>query len=179
MARYHFVTDFTVTAERDWVWARLTDPTDWPSWWKWLKRVDVHDAGGEDHLGGRYTYAFGTALPYTLAFDMVVTAVDRPNSLTGIASGELQGSGHWRFSDAPGGGTRVEYVWLVETTKRWMNVIAPIGRPAFSWNHDVLMRDFAKGVARITDSDLVSVLNSAVRPGSPGFFVPPAWAGAG
>ena len=118
--------------------------------------------------------ASGTALPYTLAFDVEVIAVDRPNTLVGRASGELQGSGHWAFSDAPAGGTNVRSVWLVETTKAWMNALAPIARPAFSWNHDVLMRDFARGVARITNSDLLSVENTTVKPGSRGFFVPPA-----
>ena len=178
MARYHFVTEFAVTADRERVWETLSDPTDWPSWWRWLKRVDVHDPGGEDHLGGRYTYAFGTALPYTLAFDMTVTSVDRSSSLVGEASGELEGAGYWQFDEHPDGGTHVTYVWLVETTKRWMNVIAPIGRPAFSWNHDVLMRDFAKGVARITASELRFVRNSTVRPGAPGFFQPPPAGGA-
>ena len=173
MAKYHFVTEFSVTADRATVWDALTDPTDWPSWWRWLKRVDVLDEGGEDRLGARYTYAFGTALPYTLAFNLTVTHVDKPSTLAAEASGELQGTGHWRLTDAEGGGTDVTYVWLVETTKRWMNVIAPIGRAAFSWNHDVLMRDFAKGVARITDSELRSVRNTTVKPGAPGFYQAP------
>lgn len=173
MARYHFVTEFSVTADRERVWEALSDPTSWPSWWRWLKRVDVLDEGGPDRLGARYTYAFGTALPYTLSFELEVVAVDRPSTLVGNASGELQGSGHWRLTDAEGGGTDVTYTWLVETTKRWMNILAPVGRPAFSWNHDVLMRDFAKGVARVTHSELRSVRNSTVRPGAPGFYVAP------
>jgi uncharacterized protein YndB with AHSA1/START domain len=174
MARYHFVTEFEVSADRETVWEALRDPTDWPSWWRWLKRVETLAVGGPDGLGDRYRYSFGTALPYTLSFDMVVTAVDRPRTLVGEASGELQGSGHWRLEEGAGGGTDVRYVWLVETTKRWMNLLAPIGRPAFSWNHDVLMKDFAKGVARITNSKLRSVRNTTVRPGSPSFFVTPA-----
>lgn len=174
MARYHFVTEFSVTAGRPRVWDTLSDPSDWPSWWRWLKRVDVLDEGGEDRLGARYTYAFGTALPYTLEFELKVTHVDKPTTLDAEASGELQGTGHWRLTDAEGGGTDITYVWLVETTKRWMNLLAPIGRPAFSWNHDVLMRDFARGVARITDSELRSLRNTTVKPGSPEFYRTPA-----
>ena len=174
MAKYHFVTEFSVTADRERVWESLSDPTGWPAWWRWLKRVEVHDPGGPDRLGARYTYSFGTALPYTLSFQVTVVAVDRPSTLVGRASGELQGEGHWRLTDAEGGGTDVRYVWLVETTKRWMNALAPIARPAFSWNHDILMRDFARGVARVTGSELRSVGNSAVRPGTPGFYAPPA-----
>jgi len=173
MARYHFVTEFEVSADRDTVWEALSDPSDWPSWWRWLKRVDVLDEGGQDRLGARHRYAFGTALPYTISFETVVTKVQRPALLDAQASGELQGSGLWQLADTAAGGTAVTYTWLVETTKRWMNLLAPIGRPAFSWNHDVLMKDFAKGVARITNSELRSVRNSTVRPGSANFFVPP------
>lgn len=174
MARYHFITEFTVSAGRQRTWDALSDPSGWPEWWRWLKRVDVIDEGGPDRLGARYRYFFGTALPYTLAFNVEVVQVDKPSLLVGQASGELQGSGHWRLTDTPEGGTDVSYVWLVETTKRWMNVLAPVGRPLFSWNHDVLMRDFAKGVARITDSELLTVRNSAVRPNTPGFYEAPA-----
>lgn len=170
MARYHFVTEFDVTADRDTVWGALEDPTGWPSWWRWLKRVDVLDEGGQDRLGARYRYAFGTALPYTLAFETMVTNVQRPAVMQAEASGELEGSGLWRLTEGPDGGTHVEYTWLVETTKRWMNILAPVGRPAFTWNHDVLMRDFAKGVAGVTDSRLVSVHNTALSPRASGFY---------
>lgn len=173
MARYHFVTEFSVSADREIVWDALIDPTDWPSWWRWLKRVDLLDEGDADRVGARYRYAFGTALPYTLSCELLVEAAHRPRLVDATASGELQGSGHWRLAADPDGGTSVAYTWLVETTKRWMNILAPIGRPAFSWNHDVLMRDFAKGVAQVTGSELRSVRNAAVAPGRPGFFVPP------
>ena len=56
MARYHFVTEFSLTADRPRVWDALSDPRDWPSWWRWLKPVDVHDEGGKDRLGASYTY---------------------------------------------------------------------------------------------------------------------------
>jgi uncharacterized protein YndB with AHSA1/START domain len=172
-ARYHFVTNFIVTAEPERVWEALEDPTDWPNWWRWLKRVDVLAEGGPDKVGGRYRYAFGTALPYTLAFEVLITRAERPVALAADASGELSGSGLWQLRPTDQGATDVTYTWLVETTKRWMNVIAPVARPAFSWNHDVLMRDFAKGVAAITDSRLVSVSNTTLQPGAPGFFVLP------
>jgi uncharacterized protein YndB with AHSA1/START domain len=169
-ARYHFVTNFTVTADREQVWETLQDPRDWPSWWRWLKRVDVLDEGGPDKVGARFRYGFGTALPYTMSFELRLTRVEGPAALEAVASGDLSGSGLWELRPAAQGGAAVTYTWLVETTKRWMNVIAPVARPAFSWNHDVLMRDFAKGVATITSSQLLSVSNTTVKPGSPGFY---------
>lgn len=80
----------------------------------------------------------------------------------------------WLLEDAAVG-TDVTYMWLVKTTKRWMNVLAPIGCAAFSWNHDVLMRGFATAVARVTNSELRRVHNNAVAPGAPGFYVAPGF----
>ena len=174
MARYHFVTEFGVSADRETVWSTVQDPTGWPVWWRWLKRVDLLEEGGADNLGARYRYSFGTALPYTLSFETLTTNIERPAVADAAASGELEGSGHWRLSEADAGGTDVSYTWLVETTKAWMNALAPVARPLFSWNHDVLMRDFAKGVASVTNSELRYVRNSTVRPGTSGFYVPPS-----
>jgi hypothetical protein len=42
----------------------------------------------------------------------------------------------------------VRYDWKVETTKAWMNFLAPVARPFFSWNHDVVMGWGGEGVAR-------------------------------
>ncbi|MEP6569361.1 MAG: hypothetical protein ABJC10_06260 [Acidobacteriota bacterium] len=48
------------------------------------------------------------------------------------AIGELQGTaaGNSRTTDEI---TTVRYDWKVETTKAWMNLLAPIARPFFSW----------------------------------------------
>lgn len=99
---------------------------------------------------------------------------DPPELLESRAEGELRGTGRWRLADGEDT-TDVTYEWLVETTKRWMNVLAPIARPAFSWNHDVLMKDFAKGLAIATRGALIEVVNSTTDPGEEGFYeLPPA-----
>ncbi|MBK8567353.1 MAG: hypothetical protein IPN76_29550 [Saprospiraceae bacterium] len=56
----------------------------------------------------------------------------------GRAFDELQGKGIWHFSHE-NGVTTVQYDWLVNTTKAWLNLLAPIARPIFSWNHDKVM----------------------------------------
>jgi hypothetical protein len=40
------------------------------------------------------------------------------------------------------------YDWNVETTKAWINYLAPIARPVFKWNHDVVMGWGAEGLAK-------------------------------
>jgi hypothetical protein len=46
------------------------------------------------------------------------------------------------------GATIVRYDWNVETTKRWMNLLTPIARPLFEWNHNVVMNWGAEGLAK-------------------------------
>jgi hypothetical protein len=50
-----------------------------------------------------------------------------------------------------------------------MNLLAPIARPAFNWNHHVIMNDFAAGLAGSLGARLVSVENLVIKPGAPGF----------
>lgn len=173
MARYHFTTLMRVAAPRDRVWEVISHPETYPGFWKWLKRVDVLDDGDEDGVGARYRFIFATALPYTLEVESEVVRCEAPKLLESRADGELRGTGRWMLA-AGGDATDVTVEWLAETTKRWMNMLAPIARPAFSWNHDVLMRDFAKGLASATGGALVEVVNSTTKPGQPGFYeLPP------
>jgi uncharacterized protein YndB with AHSA1/START domain len=169
VARYHFITELRVSADVNRVWDVIANPQGWPSWWRWLKSVDVLDAGDAQGCSARHRYTFGTALPYGLSFESETVHIDRPWAMEGRASGDLQGSGLWQLTESVDGSTAVTYTWLVETTKRWMNILAPIGRPAFSWNHDVLMRDFGKGLAAATAGELLAINNTAIRPGADGF----------
>lgn len=170
MARYHFVTALRVDADRQRVWDVIVDPVAWVSWWRWLRTVEPLDEGGPDLVGARYRLAFGTALPYTLSFESTTVRVVAPALIEAAASGDLRGRGLWQLEEHADGGTDLTYTWLVETTKPWMNLLAPIARPAFSWNHDRLMRDFAAGLARAVDGRLLAVDNSTVPPSRPAFY---------
>ena len=78
---------------------------------------------------------------------MESTRVEPTSLIEGRAIGELQGLGRWELSK-DGEITTVRYDWKVETTKPWMNLIAPIARPFFSWNHNVVMGWGGEGLAR-------------------------------
>ena len=73
--------------------------------------------------------------------------MDPPRSMAGTARGELEGRGHWRLFEQDGV-TAVVYDWQVATTKRWMNLLAPLARPVFDYNHDVVMGWGGEGLAR-------------------------------
>lgn len=148
MATYHFVSTWYLDgASVESVWAELMGSENWPSWWKYVDRVEELAPGDPDGLGRRQRVVFRTALPYDLGFDSEVTRVDPPRVLEIAASGELEGTGRWILFPTDRG-THVTYKWDVRTTKWWMNALAPIAAPAFRWNHDVLMREMADSLGR-------------------------------
>ena len=107
-------------------------------------------------MGCCYRIEWRSRVPYPVEFDFTVERVDRPALMEGRAEGELSGRGRWRLLE-DGGITAVLYEWNVATTKRWMNVIAPVARPVFAWNHDVVMRWGGEGLARELGAPLLAL----------------------
>lgn len=117
------------------------------------ERLAAGDARGIDQRG---RYVWRGAIPYPVEFEIRSTRVERPHLLEGVASGGLEGLGRWRLFEAQGA-TAVLYEWNVRTTRRWMNVVAPVARPVFRWNHDWVMRNGAEGIAALLGCRLLAV----------------------
>jgi hypothetical protein len=146
MADYRFETTWRLRASRADAWALLVDGERWPTWWPSVRHVEELRPGSADGLGRRLRYHFGTRLPYTLTFDAELVEVTEPTRLVAAASGELVGT--WTCDLEQQGETVVlRHVWAVSTTRAWMNVLAPLARPLFSWNHASLMREGGVGFA--------------------------------
>ena len=148
MADYRFLTTWVLDAPLERVWDALYESERWPEWWRGVERVQVLECGNDDRVGELSRYTWKSKLPYRLEFDMRTTRVEAPYLVEGRAQGELAGEGRWRLFSGENGTTAVTYEWVVETTERWMNLIAPIARPVFAWNHDVVMRQGGEGLAR-------------------------------
>jgi uncharacterized protein YndB with AHSA1/START domain len=168
VARYHFVTDVEVAAAPDPVWDVLVDVPGSAAWWRQVRRAEVLTPGREDGVGRRYRLDFRTALPYTIGFEAETTRISRPTVWETRIVGELEGIGRYELTPVAGG-TRLRHLWLVGTTKPWMNALAPLARPAFAWNHGVLMRAFATGLAGRLGVRLRFAGVFQVRPGEAGF----------
>ncbi|MDO8730464.1 MAG: SRPBCC family protein [Candidatus Omnitrophota bacterium] len=140
MAAYSFVTRWTLQAPLEKVWEAIYDSDRWPSWWKGVERVE--------QIGSVRRFTWKSRLPYRLTFDMKVTRVEPMSLIESTAEGELSGTGRWTF-EAVGGVTLVRYDWNVRTTKAWMNLLAPIARPLFRWNHNVIMQWGLEGLRAI------------------------------
>ena len=117
--------------------------------------VEELDPGDADGRGGRHMIEWRSRLPYPLVFEFTTDVVERPYLMEGRARGELDGTGRWRLFEQDGV-TAVLYEWEVATTKAWMNVFAPVGRPFFRWNHDVVMGWGGEGLARRVGARLLA-----------------------
>jgi hypothetical protein len=146
MADYRFETIWRLRASRTDAWALLMDGEAWPTWWPSVRQVEQLSPGSANGLGRRLRYYFRTRLPYTLTFEAKLVDVTEPSRMVAEASGELAGT--WTCElDQDGDNVLVRHVWAVSTTRRWMNALAPLARPVFSWNHGALMREGGQGFA--------------------------------
>jgi uncharacterized protein YndB with AHSA1/START domain len=161
LSEYRFLTTWCLDAPIEPVWEAIHDSERWPEWWRGVEKVVELEPAGEDGTGQLARYTWKSRLPYELEFEMRTTRVERPHALEGRASGELEGSGRWRLFERDGT-TAVLYEWDVSTTRRWMNLLAPVARPIFAWNHDYVMRNGAQGLARLLDARLLTASGGTV-----------------
>ena len=129
------------------VWERVYRVERWPGWWKGLRSVVALQVGDAHGVGRVWRFAWQGVLPFRMIIDVRTVRVEPFAVIEGVASGAVEGRGRWRFSgDARH--TTVRCDWRVRTTRAWMNVLAPLARPLFAWNHDVVMRRGARGLSR-------------------------------
>lgn len=147
MANYHFTTHWRFDAPLERVWHEIKAMGRWPEWWPYVQKVELLRQGDSREIGSVHRITWKTALPYTLTFDSEMIAEELYQRMEGRAFGELEGIGIWTFS-SENGSTLVRYDWMVKTTKPWMNLLAPIARPLFAWNHDQVMKGGYEGLIK-------------------------------
>jgi uncharacterized protein YndB with AHSA1/START domain len=150
---YEFVTVWRLDAPVERVWREVYHSEHWPEWWRGVRSVEMLEAGDERGVGNLRRYTWQSALPYKLVFNVRVVRIEPFSIIEGCAEGHLSGVGRWQFTTEEQV-TVVRYDWQVEATKKWMKMLAPLARPLFEWNHDVVMRWGFKGLQKRLISNL-------------------------
>ena len=154
MADYHYVSTWQLQAPIERVWTAISDLEQVPAWNRGVQEVHVLAPGDGQHLGARVRYVIKGRLPMRLAFEATIARVVPPRELELRAEGELAGTGRWGL-DQQGDVTTARCTWDVRTTKPWMNLVAPVARPLFTWNSKGVMLGAGDGLARFLKVRLV------------------------
>lgn len=154
MAEYRLITLWRVAAPLQQAFDAIYDSLRWPEWWPGADSVEQLAAGDCEGIGSIRRYVWKGRLPYRLSFHACATRLEPPWLLEASVSGDLEGIGRWTFSH-DGGVTEIRYEWHVRTTRRWMNVLAPLSHKVFANNHHALMSEGADALARLLDARLV------------------------
>src|SRR5262249_13571896 len=115
-SEYQLSTIWRLEAPLQAVWTAIHDSSHWPDWWKSVEQVSELEAGTTDGIGSLQRYTWKGRLPYRVVFDIRVTRIEPLVALEGIASGDLEGIGIWRFTSDQNI-TIVRYEWRVRTRR--------------------------------------------------------------
>ena len=156
MSDYEFVTVWRFSAPLGKVWEEIKHSETWNEWWKGVLKVEELKPGDAEGVGKIVRSTWKSALPYKLIFDSEIVRIEPMKIIEARAFGELEGSGLWQFEPENENQTRVQYNWRVRTTKPWMNLVAPLAKPFFRWNHDVIMNWGGEGLAKRLNCELLN-----------------------
>jgi len=154
VAEYHLLTIWHIKAPLTQVYNAIHDSLHWPDWWQGAEKVETIVDGDDDGIDSIRRYVWRGKLPYPVVFEIRATSIRNLEAIEGMAEGDLQGIGRWRFV-CDGEVSVVRFEWHVHSTKWWMNLLAPFARSIFIRNHVRLMAQGGKGLAAHLQSPLV------------------------
>lgn len=164
---YDFTSVWRISAPVRQCWDFLTLPDQtWTAWWPSLRHIDVQRADRPKEpkasgildeqdtiVGTTAACTWRSPVGHQLRFVLTLTDVEPSRRIVLSSEGDLDGTAVVNF--APNGtGSELTVTWKIRTTRRWMNVTAPVLRPVFRWGHHVVMRRGERGLNRVlTDGD--------------------------
>ncbi len=139
---YRFQSEWMLEASRERVFEALRDLEGYVAWWPEVKEV-------KRITEGRFEVVARATLPYELRFITSQSVLDeRMGIIEAGLRGDLNGFSRWTLSQR-NGHTAAVFDEEVHTGKRLLNVLAPVARPAFRYNHTLMMRHGQEGLRRL------------------------------
>lgn len=132
---YHFITCWRVEGTCGEVADVLGDPVSLARWWPAVylsvEEIEPPDSRG---VGRRVRLLTKGWLPYTIAWEFVVTASHYPNGFQIAAHGDFRGQGIWTF-EQDGPFVDITYDWRIAAEKPLLRNLSFLLRPLFEANH--------------------------------------------
>jgi hypothetical protein len=145
LTEYTFQSTWHVRAPLALTYAAIEDVHNWKQWWPGLRQVTatrpLKGIGGAQAI-----LTWQAALGYELRIRITVTSSVKKSDIAFTSDGDLMGEGSWLFKESTRSTTVMTINWHVRTTKRWMNVCAPLLRPVFILSHHKLMHQGEQGL---------------------------------
>lgn len=161
-----FETQWMIAAPIEEVFEIISHPAEYSAWWPSVVVSQLVEEGDADGEGATAAYTIRSPLGYRMAFGLKTIEVERPNRFRGLVRGDLVGTGTHYLDTVPDG-TRVRFHWYVSTTRRWMNLLAPVARPAFGYAHRRVMYEGCEAMARTLGAQLLSAESRMVDSPTP------------
>jgi hypothetical protein len=131
-APFHFDGTWQFDVPVAHLWTRLSDTSEFPNWWKWLKSLDAPDGLADGAVASAEVRA---PLPYTLRFEIAVDRVIDEQLVETTVSGDLHGPATLHVTPA-GEGSQARLCWDLELVNGMLRAASVLGRPAMMWAHN-------------------------------------------
>jgi Polyketide cyclase / dehydrase and lipid transport len=161
LAHYRFESGWVLAAPIEAAFELLASPDEYSSWWPSIKHSRLIAPGGDDGVGAGAGYSIRSPLMYSLDLEATIIEIERPKLINMLARGDLVGTGTFDLMQ-DGLNSVITYRWYVSTTKKWMNAVAPLGKPLFVWAYHSVMREGCAGLAQAIGGRLVSTSSKLV-----------------
>jgi uncharacterized protein YndB with AHSA1/START domain len=166
MVHYMFETEWVLTAPVERVFELLSSPEEYASWWPSVTQSHLVEDGDAAGIGKVASYIIRGPWHSTLRLQVKTIEMDRPRRVRNIVRGDLVGTGTHHLEADPSG-TRVRFHWYVATTRGWMNTVARVARPVFSYAHKQVMYRGCEGMARHLGARLLMARSTVVDSPTP------------
>jgi uncharacterized protein YndB with AHSA1/START domain len=123
--------DFPVPPEE--IWAAITQPEQFESWWAWLKEFRAE--GPMLQEGSTLTGVVSPPLPYRMRIRVVIGDAEPLRRVSATIHGDLEGRAQLCLSPN-GDGTHAEMAWTIEMMQLRMRLAALVAAPLLRWGHD-------------------------------------------
>ena len=147
MSGYHLLTIWHLRAPQQRVWDLLSDPAGYGRWWPSFVRywdLTPHRRG----IGQRdYRWVRGYYLPLWLRFSTEIVSLRPGEYVCYQVEGDLAGFAQVRLSQE-GQTVCVMITWRVMLARRWLRWLSPVARRLLIANHDAVMRQGQRGLAK-------------------------------